>query len=72
MAGIRLAKQAAVKELGKYVEEVIAALGKREALVTDETIVADLLELGENPHRVKRGDRESRESLFGGSDVETS
>jgi hypothetical protein len=56
MASIRLAKQAAVKELGKYVEDVAGALGKREALVTDETLVSDLLEIGENPHRVKRGE----------------
>jgi len=49
--GIRLAKQAAVKELEKYVDAVAEALGRGGALVTDETHVFDLLEVGEKPHR---------------------
>ena len=53
--GIRMAKQAAVKDLGKYVEDVAAALGRKGALVTDESKVSDFLEMGENPHRVRKG-----------------
>ena len=53
--GIRMAKQAAVKDLGKYVEDVAAALGRKGALVTDESKVSDFLEMSENPHRVRKG-----------------
>ncbi len=55
MAGIRMAKQAAVKDLEKYVERVVEALGKKDALVTDESTVKDFLEFGDVPHRVRRG-----------------
>jgi len=55
MAGIRMAKQVAVKDLGKYVEDVATALGKKGALVTDESTVKDFLEMGEQPHRVRKG-----------------
>ena len=53
--GIRLAKQAAVKDLEKYVKRVAAALGREGALVTDESTVKDFLEFGEVPHRVRKG-----------------
>jgi len=53
--GIRLAKQAAAKELERYVERVTEALGKKGALVTDESTVKDFLEFGEVPHRVRKG-----------------
>lgn len=55
MAGIRMAKQAAVKDLEKYVERVVEALGKRDALVTDESTVKDFLDFGDGPHRVRKG-----------------
>ena len=50
-----MAKQAAVKDLGKYVEDVAEALGRKGALVTDESTVGDFLEMGESPHRVRKG-----------------
>lgn len=50
-----MAKQAAVKDLGKYVEDVAEALGRKDALVTDESTVGDFLEMGEGPHRVRKG-----------------
>jgi hypothetical protein len=55
MAGIRLAKQAAVKDLEKYVERVVEALGHKGALVTDESTVKDFLDFGDGPHRVRKG-----------------
>jgi len=55
MAGIRMAKQAAVKDLEKYVERVVGALGRKDALVTDESTVKDFLEFGDVPHRVRKG-----------------
>ena len=53
--GIRLAKQAAVKDLQKYVDRVLEALGRKGSLVTDESIVSDFLELGGTDYRVRRG-----------------
>jgi hypothetical protein len=55
MAEIKMAKQAAAKELGKYVERVAEALGKKDALVTDESTVKDFLDWSESPHRSRKG-----------------
>jgi len=51
----KIAKRVAAKDLAKYVERVTEALGRKGALVTDESIIADLLESGEGPHKVRRG-----------------
>jgi hypothetical protein len=56
MAEPKIAKRVAVKDLAKYVDRVTEALGRKGALVTDESIVSDLLESGENPHKVRRGE----------------
>jgi hypothetical protein len=55
MAGIRMAKQAAVKDLEKFVERVTEAFDHKGMLVTDESTVKDLLMFGEGPHRVRKG-----------------
>lgn len=52
---IEMAKQSATKELKEYVEDVAEALGRKGALVTDESTVGDFLEIGEGPHRVRKG-----------------
>lgn len=52
---MNLASQAATQDLEAYVERVCEALGHPGALVTDESLVKDMLESGGDPHRRRRG-----------------
>lgn len=45
---ILLAQQKEVKKLEEYIDKVVAALGHKEALVTDESYVSDFLTINFN------------------------
>ena len=42
---IELCSQEKIKELEPYIDEVVRALGHKEALVTDESMVSDFLDI---------------------------
>lgn len=55
---IKTSPQVVIKDLRKYVDQVIEALGRSDALVTDESIVADLMEMGGTDYQSRRGNTE--------------
>jgi hypothetical protein len=56
---IKTSSQIVTKDLKKYVDQVTEAFGRPEALVTDESIVADLLEIGGTDYQSRRGNTET-------------
>ncbi|MBX3196637.1 MAG: hypothetical protein KF850_10135 [Labilithrix sp.] len=52
---VELASQRERDALDPWVARVLLAFGREDALVTDESMVSDLLEIGGRPHRVRRG-----------------
>lgn len=55
MKKVKLAKQVATDDLAEYVERVCVALDRPGALITDRSIVADMLEFGAKPFVARRG-----------------
>jgi len=51
---IELADHNKIDELQPYVDKVLKALGHTEALVTDESLVSDFLDIFDKERRVKQ------------------